>query len=78
MDGGGSADHVIRKLRQDVSARQLNPLCNALMEHKRFEVVCVTYTEEKANQIKSRLAKEVLGCSWQVYFNTNLLPLLDL
>lgn len=48
IDGGGTADHVLRKLHQDLSDRQKNPLCNALIQRNRFRLVCVTYSQDKA------------------------------
>ncbi len=76
VDGGGPAEHAVRKLRLEIATRSTNSICAALNSMSRFEVVCMTYSESSANEIEERLAKEVLWCPTKVFYSDNLLPLL--
>lgn len=75
VDGGGSTDHVIRKLRSDVEARQGNSLCQALMQMDRFFIACVTYTEAKGEEIAKRIAPDEWPCPVVVEVIPTLLEL---
>lgn len=77
VDGGGPADHVIRKIRLDIATRTTNAMCAALNSMSRFEVICMTYSQSIAKQIEERLAKEILWCPVKVFYSDNLLPLLQ-
>ncbi len=77
VDGGGPADHVIRKIRLDMATRNTNAMCSALNANSRFEIVCVTYSKSIAEQIEGRLAKEDLWCPVKVFYSDNLLPLVS-
>ena len=62
VDGGGTSDYVVRKIRADIEKRISNPLCSALMNRNEFGVACVTYTDAKKLAIERRLAEESLIC----------------
>lgn len=75
VDGGGPADHVIRKLREDLKLREQIPLCHALIQQKRFGIAVVTYTDAKKNQIQQRLEAEEWPCVIQLLVCPILLQL---
>lgn len=77
VDGGGPADHVIRKLKLDMALRETNPICQGLNQLSRFEIACVTYSQSKLEQIQKRLDKELLWCPVNLYASQGLLPLLE-
>ncbi|MCA9191075.1 MAG: hypothetical protein KDB03_04920 [Planctomycetales bacterium] len=77
VDGGGPADHVVRKIKLDMALRETNTICKELNQLSRFEIACVTYSESKLDQIKKRLDKEQLWCPVQLFNSLGLLPLLD-
>ena len=62
IDGGGTSDHVVRKIRADIDKRISNPLCSALISRREFAIACVTYSEAKKQAIERRLAEESLIC----------------
>lgn len=66
VDGGGPADHVIRKLREDLKPRQQIPLCQALIEKNRFGLAVVTFSDAKKQQIHQKLQAEQFICPIQL------------
>lgn len=66
VDGGGPADHVVRKLREDLKLRGQIALCQALIEKKRFGLAVVTYTDAKKLQIQQRIESEEWPCQIQL------------
>ena len=76
VDLGGSADHVVRKCREDVRRRMEGPTWRELIDAGRFRIVIVTATVEKAAAIRQALA----AFNWNISFRTatipDLLPLL--
>ncbi len=66
VDGGGPADHVMRKLKEDLKIRQQIALCRALIEKQRFGLAVVTYTDAKKQQILQRIQSEEWPCAIQL------------
>ena len=62
VDGGGTGDHVVRKIRADIQKRIANPLCASLMQDRQFAIACVTYCDTKKADIDRRLSVEALAC----------------
>lgn len=70
VDGGGTADHVVRKCRQDVDSRYVRPAWRQLIDGGRFMLAIVTASEPKADEIKRSLSKQV----WPVRFRMEVIP----
>jgi hypothetical protein len=63
VDGGGSNDHVLRKIEADIQCRLEIPLCASLMQSGRFQVACVTFTEEKQKEIERKIPAQNFPCA---------------
>jgi hypothetical protein len=66
VDGGGSNDHVLRKIDADIQCRLEIPLCASLMETGRFQIACVTFTEEKQKHLERKIAGQNFPCAVSV------------
>ncbi|HEY2786509.1 MAG TPA: hypothetical protein VGJ05_16205 [Fimbriiglobus sp.] len=57
IDGGGSADHVARKCREDIDSRRTLPAFSRLIEEGRFLIAVATFTDEKVAEIRSQVER---------------------
>ena len=76
VDGGGTADHALRKLRGALLCRAKNPICNALIAENRFDLVCVTCSKERADEIRVRVDGDDLRCPVVLFWVPELTSLL--
>lgn len=63
VDGGGSNDHVLRKIDADIQCRLEIPLFASLMETGRFQIACVTFTEEKQKELERKIPTQKFPCA---------------
>jgi len=63
VDGGGPNDHVLRKIDADISCRLAIPLCASLMQNARFQIACVTFTEEKQKELERKIPDQNFACA---------------
>ena len=63
VDGGGSNDHVLRKIDADIQCRLEIPLFASLMETGRFQIACVTFTEEKQKELERKIPAQKFPCA---------------
>lgn len=66
IDGGATADHVVRKTRAAVAERAEKPLFAALMDKARFAVACVTYHDDKRTVLAEKFSLDRLPCNVSV------------
>ena len=63
VDGGGTNDHVLRKIDADIKCRLEIPLCASLMQAGRFQIACVTLTEEKQKDLERKIPAQKFPCA---------------
>ena len=63
IDGGGQNDHVLRKIDADIKCRLEIPLFASLMQSGRFQIACVTFTEEKQKELERRIPAQNFPCA---------------
>ncbi len=63
VDGGGPNDHVLRKIDADIKCRLAIPLCASLMQSGRFQIACVTFTEEKQKELERKIPAQKFPCA---------------
>ena len=63
VDGGGPNDHVLRKIDADIKCRLEIPLCASLMQTGRFQIACVTFTEEKQKELERKIPGQKFPCA---------------
>ena len=63
IDGGGQNDHVLRKIDADIKCRLEIPLCASLMQSGRFQIACVTFTEEKQKELERKIPGQKFPCA---------------
>lgn len=73
VDGGGTSDHVVRKIRDDIERRLPNALIASLIQKRQFSISCVTYSDTKKEDIERRLQRETFVCDVEV----QVVPLLS-
>lgn len=73
VDGGGTSDHVVRKIRDDIQRRLPNAMIASLIHMRQFSISCVTYCETKKEDILRRLQREEFICDVDV----EVVPLLS-
>lgn len=66
VDGGGTSDHVVRKIRDDIERRLPNAMIASLIHMRQFSISCVTYCETKKEDIQRRLQREEFVCDVEV------------
>ena len=66
VDGGGTNDHVLRKIDADIKCRLEIPLCASLMQSGRFQIACVTFTEEKQKELERKIPAQKFPCAVSV------------
>lgn len=79
IDGGGQNDHVLRKIDADIKCRLEIPLFASLMQSGRFQIACVTFTEEKQKELERRIPAQNFPCAVTVEvvpILSDLLPVL--
>lgn len=79
IDGGGQNDHVLRKIDADIKCRLEIPLCASLMQSGRFQIACVTFTEEKQKELERKIPAQNFPCAVTVEvvpILSDLLPVL--
>ncbi len=63
VDHGGSNDHVLRNIDADIQCRLELPLFASLMETGRFQIACVTFTEEKQKELERKIPTQKFPCA---------------
>lgn len=63
VDGGGTNDHVLRKIDADIKCRLEIPLCASLIQAGRFQIACVTFTEEKKKDLERKIPGQKFPCA---------------
>ena len=76
VDGGGTADHALRKLRNALACRLKNPICGRLIADNRFDLACVTCSKERADEIRVRVEEEKFPCPVVLFVLPELTSLL--
>lgn len=66
VDGGGTNDHVLRKIDADIRCRLEIPLCAAMIQAGRFQIACVTFTEEKQKELERKIPAQNFPCAVSV------------
>jgi hypothetical protein len=66
VDGGGTSDHVVRKIRDDIQRRLPNAMIASLIHMRQFSISCVTYSDTKKEDIERRLQREEFVCDVEV------------
>ncbi|MEZ6033138.1 MAG: hypothetical protein R3C17_08610 [Planctomycetaceae bacterium] len=63
VDGGGTTEHVLRKIEADIKCRLEIPLCASLIQAGRFQIACVTLTEEKQKDLERKIPAQNFPCA---------------
>lgn len=63
VDGGGTNEHVLRKIEADIKCRLEIPLCASLIQAGRFQIACVTLTEEKQKDLERKIPAQNFPCA---------------
>jgi hypothetical protein len=71
VDLGGSVDHILRKCRDDIAARQRIDAFDHLMNNRRFALAIVTGRKEKADKIQEAVQQRR---DWPVEFRIEAVP----
>lgn len=71
VDLGGSVDHIVRKCRDDIAARQRFDAFDHLMNNGRFAIAIVTARDEKVAKIRDAVRQRK---NWPVYFHVEAVP----
>lgn len=71
VDLGGSVDHILRKCRDDIAARQRVDAFDHLMNNQRFAIAIVTAREEKVDRILEATRQRR---DWPVVFKVEAVP----